>query len=48
MVALPKRLQAQSSRAHQSKQPTLLNGYEEFELQAGPLGPKALQVSFSD
>ena len=48
MVALPKKLQAQSSCAHQSEQPTPLHGYKEFELQAGPLGPGALQVLFSD
>ena len=48
MVALPKKLQAQSSRAHQSQQATPLYGYKEFELQAGLLGPRALQVLFSD
>ena len=46
MVALPKRLQAQSSCAHQSEQPMLLHGYKELKLQTGPLDPKALQVSF--
>ena len=48
MAALPKMLQAQSSRAHQSQQPTPLHGYKEFELQADPLGLRALQVLFLD
>ena len=48
MAALLKRLQAQSSRAHQLQQPTTLHEYKEFELQAGPLGPGALQVSLLD
>ena len=48
MAALLRRLQARSSRAHRLQQPTPLHGYEEFELQAGSLGPGAFQVSFSD
>ena len=48
MMALPRRLQARSFYAYQSQQTTPLYGYEEFELQAGPLGPRALQISFSD
>ena len=43
MAALLRRLQVQSSCAPQSQQPTLLHGYKDFELQAGLLGPKALQ-----
>ena len=48
MAALSRRLQTQSSRAHQSQQPTPLHGYKKFELQACLLGPEALQESFSD
>ena len=45
MAALLKRLQAQSSYAYQLQQPTLFYGYKKFELQAGPLGLKALKHS---
>ena len=48
MAALLKKLQAQSSCAHQSQQSMPLHGYKEFKLQAGPWGSGALQVSFSD
>ena len=48
MAALRKKLQAQSFRDHQSQQPMPLHGYEDFELKTGLLGPRALQVSFSD
>ena len=42
MAGLSKRLQAKSSRTHQSEEPTQLYGYKEFELQAGLLGPEDL------
>ena len=42
MAALSKKLQAQSSHAHQSQQPTSLHRYKEFKPQAGPRGPEAL------
>ena len=48
MAALLKRLQAQSSHAYQLQKPTPLHRYKEFKLQASPLGPRALQVSFLD
>ena len=46
MAALPRKLQAQSSCAHQSEQPLPLYGYKKFELQAGPLGQELFRYHF--
>ena len=48
MAVLPGKLQTQSFYAPWSPQATPLYEFIEFELQAGPLGPKALYVLFSD
>ena len=48
MAALSKKLQAQTFYTYQSQQALSLYRYKEFELQTGPLGARALQVSFSD
>ena len=48
MAALPKKLQPRSSCTQQLQQPTPFYGYKEFELQPGLLGPKAVQILFSD
>ena len=48
MASLFERLQAQSVCPYKLQQLLLFYGYKELELQIGPLGPKTLQIQFSN